>query len=384
MQESQPYFSILVPCFKRPEYAREALYSILAQTYSNYEVVISNNGADGEVRKSVIDLAGDKRVRYVESAAVLSMPDHWEYLRSLVGGKYVLVLTDRSVLKPDALKIIQRMHDAMPGVSEVISWPWDLYYNDEKILMRYKGDGQAAIINSQEYLLCAASYSDSAYPYALPRGLNSCISNEILNTISDYCGSAFGRLNPDFSVGYRCLHTVKNFVHLDASLMVSQGLKLSNGGNSAKGEGGDYIESVGLTMESAFDKVPVKLPFVAAGMPQDLLASFDIYENRDGQREFNLVGFYVSCINELDLKKATRTLSAQTLNAFELHLRSALEKESLDLQQRVKDVCDFQKTLRFRYMFIVKRIVNKYLPNIARGHIMQMRGGIRLESALLA
>ena len=383
MQDNQPYFSILIPCFKRPEYAREALQSVLAQTCADYEIVVSNNGADAAVHQSVTDLIRDHRVRYVESASVLSMPDHWEYLRSIVKGKYILVLTDRSVLVRDALKIIKNTHAAMPGVSQVISWAWDLYYNDEKILMKHKGDGHIAIINSRDYLRCTARYDVSEYPYALPRGLNSCISVEILNAISDYCGSAFGRLNPDFSVGYRCLHTVENYVHMDNSLMISQGLKLSNGGNSAKGEGSDYIKSVGLTMETAFNKVPVKLPFVAAGVPQDLLTSFDIYENLDCLQEFNWVQFYISCINELDLKTTSQSISKSTIRSFEEEIRMALAQESPKVQAGVASALKDQQTPRYRLSLFLRRIFSKYVPNTLRVYVMQMRGGIRFESALL-
>lgn len=384
MQDSQPYFSILIPCFKRPVYARDALQSVLAQTCADYEVVVSNNGADAAVHESLADLTGDHRVRYVESALALSMPDHWEYLRSLVRGKYVLVLTDRSVLKRDALRIIQNTHDAMPGASKVVSWAWDDYYNDEKIIMRRKGDGQAAIIDSRDYLRRTAGYCDSEFPYALPRGLNSCISTEILNAISDRCGSAFGRLTPDFSVGYRCLHTVENFVHIDASLMISQGLKLSTGGNCTTGDASDYIRSVGLTMDAAFDKVPVKLPFVAVAIAQDLLKTFEVYENLDCERKFNRVQFYVSCIKELDLKKTSQFLSRTTISTFEEEMRAALAEESPDVQTAVAFTLKGQRTLRYRLRLFLRRVFSKYVPNAVRVHIMQMRGGIRIESVLLA
>ncbi len=382
MQDSQPYFSVLIPCFKRPEYARQALQSVLIQTCADYEVVISNNGADAEVHESINDLAKDCRVRYVESTVVLSMPDHWEYLRSLVRGKYVLILTDRSVLKRDALRMIKETHEEIPSLSNVLSWAWDLYYNEEKILMRHTGEGEVAIINSRNYLRSTARYEDNAYPYALPRGLNSCISVEILNTIATYCGTVFGRLNPDFSVGYRCLHTVDSFVHMNTSLMVSQGLKLSNGGNSAKGEGGDYIKSVGLTMELAFDKIPVKLPFVAAGVPQDLLASFDVYGNMECKREFNWVQFYVSCINEVDLKKINRSISRSAIRTFEKKIRMALVQESPEVQAGVASTLKKQRTLRYRIRMFLRRIFSKYLPEALRVHVMRIRGGIRVDSAL--
>jgi glycosyltransferase involved in cell wall biosynthesis len=384
MDNLAPYFSILIPCFRRPEYAKEALESVLLQTGDDYEVIVSNNGADLAVRESIAQLTADRRVDYVEPSSLLSMPDHWEYLKARVRGKYVLVLTDRSVLKKNALRLIKSVHDAIPWKSEVVSWAWDLYYNDEKILIRHGGDGCSVVINSHDYLLRAARYLDDSYPYALPRGLNSCISSKVLNQISDHCGSSFGRLNPDFSLGYRCLHTVDEFVHIDGALMISQGLRLSNGGNSTVGDGSAYIKTLGLTMAEAFDKVPIKLPFVAAGIPQDLLKAFDQYNNVNCAQMFNRAQFFVNCFIELDLKKSNRSMSKATVNDFEMEIFSVLSRESVQVRAEVQASLRALRTLRYRLKLFFKGLFSKYAPTCCRILLMRMRGGVKIASALEA
>jgi glycosyltransferase involved in cell wall biosynthesis len=42
----QPLVSILIPTHNRPEYFEIALKSALAQSYENFEVVVSDNSSD--------------------------------------------------------------------------------------------------------------------------------------------------------------------------------------------------------------------------------------------------------------------------------------------------------------------------------------------------
>lgn len=59
--------SIIVPCFKQAIYLPEALDSVLAQTYSNWECIIVNDGSPDntdEVAKRYMDL--DTRFKYIK------------------------------------------------------------------------------------------------------------------------------------------------------------------------------------------------------------------------------------------------------------------------------------------------------------------------------
>ena len=58
-----PLVSVIIPCYRQAQYLREAVDSVLAQTYSPVEVIVVNDGSDDnteEVAKSYGD-----RIRYV-------------------------------------------------------------------------------------------------------------------------------------------------------------------------------------------------------------------------------------------------------------------------------------------------------------------------------
>jgi glycosyltransferase involved in cell wall biosynthesis len=378
----RPYFSILIPCFNRPELAKEALHSALRQEFVNYEIIISNNGNSSSVNNALSKLIDNPKVQLLQITPAISMPDHWEYLRKHAKGEYILVLTDRSVLKQHALKKIYEAHVKNPNVKSVVSWPWELFYNDEKIAIKYVNvHNRINIIDSKTYLTKCATYADSGYPYALPRGLNSCISAEVLNKISCFCGSAFGLLNPDFSVGFRCLHTVNKFIYLGESLMVSQGLKESNGGNSSKGDGSEYIRAVGLNMEEAFSMLPIKLPFVASGIAQDLLMTLNKYQNTELLNKFNWGAFYNECLKEAKLKQSSSILSKRKIETIFSEINLAISKETSNIKFQIQKISPL-KMMVTHYKDLVLRLVYSKFPITLKRITLKARGGKHYKSAL--
>jgi len=56
-------FSIVIPCFNRPQLLHRALMSCVAQSYSNFEVVVIDDGSTDDI-KSVVEKIEDRRIRY--------------------------------------------------------------------------------------------------------------------------------------------------------------------------------------------------------------------------------------------------------------------------------------------------------------------------------
>jgi glycosyltransferase involved in cell wall biosynthesis len=81
---------------------RRAISSVLAQTYEDLEVVISDNASAVDVR-SVVDVFHDSRLRYQRHETRLPMTDNWNSCLALARGEYFLLLSDDDVLRTGAL-----------------------------------------------------------------------------------------------------------------------------------------------------------------------------------------------------------------------------------------------------------------------------------------
>ena len=63
-----PIISVVLPVYNGQNYIREAIESILAQTYANFELVISDNASTDETQVICEEYAKmDPRIRYFRS-----------------------------------------------------------------------------------------------------------------------------------------------------------------------------------------------------------------------------------------------------------------------------------------------------------------------------
>lgn len=111
--ERAPEVSICIPAYARPDYLRAAIESVLAQTFSDLEVIVSDDSGDGE---DVARSFGDARVRYSANPHRLGMVGNWEAALARARGRYVGLLMDDDRLLPDYVATVHEVLDSRPAV----------------------------------------------------------------------------------------------------------------------------------------------------------------------------------------------------------------------------------------------------------------------------
>ena len=202
-----PLLSIVIPAMSRASLLQDSIASTLNQDYGDFELIVSNNGADADVRAAVSPFLADPRLRYVEQPDVLDMVTHWERVTREINGEYLLILTNRCVFKQGAFRrVVAALQDTN---AEFVSWPWDSYYNKFKLYLPFRaGQGQTRVLDVDHELACGTHQF-----YTLPRGLNSCVSRALIDRIRARQGQAFRTLNPDFTFAYSCLLNSRHGVY---------------------------------------------------------------------------------------------------------------------------------------------------------------------------
>ena len=95
-----PLASIVIPTFK-PKYLDKALLSVIKQTYSNTEVVVSDDSSTDEI-KNIVDIFSEiKPIRYYKNENKLYND---QKCFDLAEGKYIKFLCDDDLLHPDCVK----------------------------------------------------------------------------------------------------------------------------------------------------------------------------------------------------------------------------------------------------------------------------------------
>jgi glycosyltransferase involved in cell wall biosynthesis len=92
---SEPVVDVGIPTHGRPQYLRETVESVLAQTLTSWRLTISENGAEGAVISGMLEpYLSDPRVNLVSTGSAVSAPQNATRAIQAGHGRYVALLHD--------------------------------------------------------------------------------------------------------------------------------------------------------------------------------------------------------------------------------------------------------------------------------------------------
>ena len=90
--------SICIPTYKRTELLRIALNSCVAQTFQDFEIVISDDSPDTRTQEMVRNFSAPQSVRYVRNEPGLGQARNVNQLFQLARGEFLALLHDDDTL----------------------------------------------------------------------------------------------------------------------------------------------------------------------------------------------------------------------------------------------------------------------------------------------
>ena len=118
MHESAPRVSIGLPVFNGERFLGEALDCWLAQTYGDFELIISDNGSqDGTSDICRAYAARDKRIQYFRHNENRGAAWNYNHAYELSRGEYFKWAADDDLCAPDYLEQCVEVLDAQPDVA---------------------------------------------------------------------------------------------------------------------------------------------------------------------------------------------------------------------------------------------------------------------------
>lgn len=125
-----PFFSIIIPTRDRPEFIHVNLTALKSQTFSDFEVIVSDNPTMLDC-KEAFERSGDDRFHYVRTPQALGISDNWENGIKLARGEYIIYLEDKTVMQINAL---QEIFDVInETAADIVNFPFEAFImRDEK------------------------------------------------------------------------------------------------------------------------------------------------------------------------------------------------------------------------------------------------------------
>jgi glycosyltransferase involved in cell wall biosynthesis len=126
----QPLISIGIPVYNGEKYLAQAIESVLAQTYQNFELLISDNCSTDRTQAICEAYAEqDDRIRYYRNEVNLGAAPNFNRVFELARGEYFQWLASDDILTPALLEKCVSMLEADP--SAVLCFFWVRYINEQ-------------------------------------------------------------------------------------------------------------------------------------------------------------------------------------------------------------------------------------------------------------
>ncbi len=101
----KPLVSIGMPVFNGEKYVAEAVKSVLNQTFTNFELIISDNASTDRTQQICLDYASkDQRIRYYRNQKNVGAPKNYNKTFELSNSKYFKWAAYDDVLHPEYLR----------------------------------------------------------------------------------------------------------------------------------------------------------------------------------------------------------------------------------------------------------------------------------------
>ena len=98
----QPLISVCIPCYNGAEFLGRTLESVLAQTFTDFEVVLADDKSTDDTA-SVVGGYRDPRIKFTRNERNLGLGFNWNLVLSRSTGKYVKLLCEDDLLHPECL-----------------------------------------------------------------------------------------------------------------------------------------------------------------------------------------------------------------------------------------------------------------------------------------
>lgn len=116
-------FTVAIPAYKR-KFFKEAIDSVLSQTFSNWELVIVDDASPDDLNSVVLEF-DDSRIRYYRNEKNIgaeNVVDNWNKCLDYAKGDYVICMGDDDRLLPNCLEEYAKLIEKYPGVGLLHGW----------------------------------------------------------------------------------------------------------------------------------------------------------------------------------------------------------------------------------------------------------------------
>ena len=143
-----------IPTYNRASFLRESISSVLAQSYTDFRLLIADNASEDETQ-AVVNSFDDPRIDYVRSETNIGLVPNQNRVMELAKSEYLLILPDDDLLYRDHLLRTVAILERNPTVA-VVHTGFDLVDESSRVTERgrllVKVDGEWQLEKGADFL----------------------------------------------------------------------------------------------------------------------------------------------------------------------------------------------------------------------------------------
>jgi glycosyltransferase involved in cell wall biosynthesis len=109
--------TIGIPIYKRLTTLPQALQSVAAQDYPRIELIVSDNGVNGNKVKEIVEQCYPQPFRFRQNPATVPISPHYNQLIEAATGEFCVILDDDDTLSPNFVSELVGLFDRHPEVA---------------------------------------------------------------------------------------------------------------------------------------------------------------------------------------------------------------------------------------------------------------------------
>ena len=133
-----PLVSVVVPVYNCVAFIDATMQSILAQTFRDFELLVSDNASTDGTWEALQQYTTDPRVRMTRLASTIPGPENFNQVTDLATGEFIKIVCADDVLYPDNLEVLLTELTAHPSALLAVS-SRDIIDATGRIVLRNRG-----------------------------------------------------------------------------------------------------------------------------------------------------------------------------------------------------------------------------------------------------
>lgn len=215
----KPFYTILMPTRNRAHLLRSALRCAFAQTYDDFEIIVSDNDSSDNTPQTVQEFA-HPRLRYVRTPKSMNMPDHWEWAVEHAKGEYITFLCDDDAMSPVALATVAETIEKHK--TQLVMMGGTAYFGANSIDEGCRNGIMVPLFRGGVEIMDSATVMHQMekfvpQPLFLPRMLNSFVHRDLFHSVRKEASRVF-HYSPDYSFALLMQSSTPNWAYIHEPL----------------------------------------------------------------------------------------------------------------------------------------------------------------------